>query len=229
MAPDALQPKAYLQILVFSRSYLHGQVSPSETLVVKGGTTWARNGRWILLENTWLPRNIHGSFTCHKSTTWDERLYSPSKGKCAEDFFALKNPTASAGFEPANLGTKGQHATSRPLKPLKLDYSPFIFLELLASLWMKQIGLAIESCCVGALKLETESIYSWESRSLESDKLGEKFCTHVSPKLQTYDRLLVFHHLSKYVRKIKYLVLGVNKKRNSIPMKNYSKLFIVLS
>jgi hypothetical protein len=33
-------------------------------------------------------------------------------------FFALKNPTASAGFEPANLGTKDQHATSRPLKPL---------------------------------------------------------------------------------------------------------------
>ena len=32
-------------------------------------------------------------------------------------FFALKNPTASAGFEPANFGTKGQHATSRPPKP----------------------------------------------------------------------------------------------------------------
>jgi hypothetical protein len=31
-------------------------------------------------------------------------------------FFAIKNPTASAGFEPANLGTKGQHATSRPPK-----------------------------------------------------------------------------------------------------------------
>ena len=28
----------------------------------------------------------------------------------------LKNPTASVGFEPANLGTKGQHATSRPPK-----------------------------------------------------------------------------------------------------------------
>ena len=26
----------------------------------------------------------------------------------AEDFFAIKNPTASAGFEPANLVTKGQ-------------------------------------------------------------------------------------------------------------------------
>ena len=32
-------------------------------------------------------------------------------------FFALKNPTASVGFEPANLGTKGQHATSKPPKP----------------------------------------------------------------------------------------------------------------
>ena len=29
-----------------------------------------------------------------------------------------KNPTASAGFEPANLGSKGQHATSRPPKPV---------------------------------------------------------------------------------------------------------------
>jgi len=40
----------------------------------------------------------------------------PSEGKRAEDFFALKNPTASAGYEPANLGTKGQHATPRPPK-----------------------------------------------------------------------------------------------------------------
>jgi hypothetical protein len=36
------------------------------------------------------------------------------KGKCAEDFFTLKNLMASAGFEPANLGSKGQHVTSRP-------------------------------------------------------------------------------------------------------------------
>jgi hypothetical protein len=37
----------------------------------------------------------------------------PSEGRRAEDFFALKNPTASAGFEPTNLGTKGQHANIR--------------------------------------------------------------------------------------------------------------------
>ena len=95
-------------------------LSSERTLVVKGGTTWARNGRWILPETARLPRNIHGSFTCRKSTTWDKRLYFPSEGRRAEDFFSLKNPTASAGFEPANLGTKGQHATSRPTKPLTL-------------------------------------------------------------------------------------------------------------
>ena len=106
-----------VQTLVFSRSYLHRQVSPPETLVVKGGNTWARNGQWILPENARLPRNIQGSFTCRKSTTWDERLYFPSEGRRAEDFSALKNPKASAGFEPVNLCTKGQHATSRPLKP----------------------------------------------------------------------------------------------------------------
>ena len=112
--------RLFVQTLVFSRSYLHRQGSPPETLVVKGGTTWARNGRWILPENARLPRNIQGSFTCRESTTWDKRLYFPSEGRRAENFFALKNPTASAGFEPANLGTKGQHATSRPPKPLSL-------------------------------------------------------------------------------------------------------------
>jgi hypothetical protein len=61
---------------------------------------------------------LQGSFTCRKSTTWDRRLYFPSERSRAEDFFALKNPTASAGFEPSNLGTKGQHATPRPPKPL---------------------------------------------------------------------------------------------------------------
>ena len=46
----------------------------------------------------------------------------PSEGRRAEDFFALKNPTASAGFEPANLGTKSQHATPRPPKPPMVLY-----------------------------------------------------------------------------------------------------------
>ena len=46
-AADALRMHCSLrlivQTLVFSRSYLHRQVSPPETLVVKGGTTWPMN------------------------------------------------------------------------------------------------------------------------------------------------------------------------------------------
>jgi hypothetical protein len=41
------------------------------------------------------------------------------KGSKAEDFFRPeKNPMVSAAFEPANLGSKGRDATSRPPKPL---------------------------------------------------------------------------------------------------------------
>jgi len=39
---------------------------------------------------------------------------SPPKEGVLRIFFGLKNPTASTGFEPPNLGTKGQHATPRP-------------------------------------------------------------------------------------------------------------------
>ena len=46
----------------------------------------------------------------------------PSEGRRAEEFFRPKNPTASVGFEPANLGTKGQHATPRPPKPISKQH-----------------------------------------------------------------------------------------------------------
>ena len=52
----------------------------------------------------------------------DLRHGTPSERRRAEDFFALENPAASAGFEPANLGTKGQHATPRPPKPILMNY-----------------------------------------------------------------------------------------------------------
>ena len=42
----------------------------------------------------------------------------PLRRKACWGFFRPKNPTASAAFEPANLGTKGQHATPRAPKPL---------------------------------------------------------------------------------------------------------------
>ena len=41
----------------------------------------------------------------------------PLRRKASWGNFRPKNPTASAGFEPVNLDTKGQHATPRPPKP----------------------------------------------------------------------------------------------------------------
>jgi hypothetical protein len=41
----------------------------------------------------------------------------PFRRKACWGFFRPKNLMASAGFEPANLGTKGQHATPRRPKP----------------------------------------------------------------------------------------------------------------
>jgi hypothetical protein len=96
-----------------------------EILVAKGGTMWARKRPMNFAWNARLPRSTQGSFTCRKSTTWDRRLYFPSEGRRAEEFFALKNPTALAGFEPATLGSRGQHATSRPPKP------QYVYLHLL--------------------------------------------------------------------------------------------------
>ena len=103
-----------------------------EILAAKGGTTWARNGWWILPENVRLPREMADEF-CLKMpdfhVTFRDLLHavnlqhgtdgftSPPKEGVLRIFFALKNPTASVGFEPANLGTKGQHATSKPPKP----------------------------------------------------------------------------------------------------------------
>jgi hypothetical protein len=51
-----------------------------------------------------------GSFTYRKAETWDRYFYFPSEGRHAEDFYSRKNPTASAGFEPTNSGTRGQHS-----------------------------------------------------------------------------------------------------------------------
>ena len=55
------------------------------------GEKWLMNFAW----NDRLPRSIQESFTCRKSTTWDRRLYFPSEGRHAEDFF---RPEKSDGF-----------------------------------------------------------------------------------------------------------------------------------
>ena len=78
-----------VQTLDFSLSYLHRQVSPPETLVVKGGTTWGREVAGNLDRNLRLPLiNFSVFFTCRETTTWDKRLYFSSEGRRAEEFFS---------------------------------------------------------------------------------------------------------------------------------------------
>jgi hypothetical protein len=48
---------------------------------------------------------------------------SPPKEGVLRIFFTFKNPMAWAGFEPVNLGNKGQHATPLPPKPLCQFYA----------------------------------------------------------------------------------------------------------
>ena len=68
-----------------------------------------------------LPRYIQGSFTCRKAKTWDRRLYFPSEGRHAEDFFALKIRRLRPG---AKLRTRVPKASTLPLDHRSCSYIP---------------------------------------------------------------------------------------------------------
>ena len=64
-----------------------------------------------------VPRNSRDLLHAANLRHGTDGFTSPPKEGVLKIFSRLKIPTVSAGFEPANLGTKGQHATSRPPKP----------------------------------------------------------------------------------------------------------------
>ena len=114
-----------------------------------------------LPENARLPRYIQGSFKCRKSTTWDKRLYFLSEGRRSEDSFVLKSPTASAGFEPANLGTKGQHATPRPPKPLDIQLTFKWILITYATIRIFSTNTEVNSKFYAPVAWHEASSYGW--------------------------------------------------------------------
>ena len=105
--------KAYCAIWVRRYNFRHQaspRVSPRES------TQWARNA-WEFCLNADLHvtfRDLSHAVELRHGT--DGFTSPPKKGVLG--FFRPKNPTASAECEPANLGNKGQHATSRSPKPL---------------------------------------------------------------------------------------------------------------
>jgi len=86
-------------------------------LVVRNG-----NGREMADKfgrETRLSRNFQGSLTCRKSATWDRRLYFPSEGRRAENFFARKIRRFRPGSNPRSWVPEARTLTTRPPKPLR--------------------------------------------------------------------------------------------------------------
>ena len=71
---------------------------------------WARNCPPVILPKFRLPRKFRDLLYATNLRHGTDGFTSPQKEGVLR-IFSPKNPTSSAGFEPANLGTKGQHAT----------------------------------------------------------------------------------------------------------------------
>jgi hypothetical protein len=71
-------------------------------------------------QETRFPRNFQGSVTCRKSATWDRRLYFPSEGRLAENFFARNIRRLRPGLNPRSWVPEASTLTTRPPKPLPL-------------------------------------------------------------------------------------------------------------
>ena len=100
-------------------------------LYVRNDTRDPSSERWncgrescpVILPKSRLPRNFRDLLHAANLRHGTDGFTSPQKEGVLRIFFRPKNPTASAGFEPAKLGTKGQHATPRPPKPLHCLYN----------------------------------------------------------------------------------------------------------
>ena len=89
----ALQPfKAYCAIWVRRSNFRHqasSRASPRESTQRQKVELWARNVREFCI-NASFHVTFRDLLHAVKLTTWDRRLYFPSEGRRAEDFFALK-------------------------------------------------------------------------------------------------------------------------------------------
>jgi len=104
-----------LDVPTFSARRLHVQ-RHERPLAAEGKTLRGRERFRQIWPRIRLPRNSRDLLHAANLRHGTDGITSPPKEGVLRIFFAFKNPTASAGFGPSNLGTKGQHATSRPPK-----------------------------------------------------------------------------------------------------------------
>jgi hypothetical protein len=67
----------------------------------------------------WIPHKSQRSFTCRKSATWYRRLYFPSEGRHAVDFFARKIRRLRSGSNPRSWVPEASMLTS-PIENVKV-------------------------------------------------------------------------------------------------------------
>jgi hypothetical protein len=140
------------------------QLSPQEAPSVWSDASESSSGKWNYGREMaekfcrkWrLPRHFWVLLHAVKHDMGQTTLL-PLRRKECWGFFRPKNPTDSAGFEPAKLGTKGQDATSRPPKPLSgrigLLFIFICFLNKFCTGALKRSGdradVAMTSLCFG--------------------------------------------------------------------------------
>jgi hypothetical protein len=103
-------------------------------LVAEGrtmGEKWPR-----ILSKVATSTSLLGSFTCRKFTIWDRRLYFPSEGRRAEEFFARKIRRFRPGLDPR---TRVQKASTLPLDQRSRWYLRYIYTYIWC--WGECLGL----------------------------------------------------------------------------------------
>jgi hypothetical protein len=113
-----------LDVPTFSAGCLHVQ-RRERPLASEGGSLRGRELFRKISSRIRLPRNsrdlLHAANLRHRT----DGFTSPPKEGLLKIFSSLKIRQLWPGLNPSNLGTKGQHATSRPQKPLNLSYQKY--------------------------------------------------------------------------------------------------------
>jgi hypothetical protein len=84
----------------------------------EAGETWVRNMAAEFCLQSIFFMLIHAVNLRHGT----DGFTSPPKKVVLRIFITPKNPSSSAGFEPANLGSSGKHATTRPPRTTVKEY-----------------------------------------------------------------------------------------------------------
>ena len=128
----------------------------------------------------------------------------PLRRKACWGFFCPKNPMASARTEPANLGTKGQHTTPRPPKPIIRYTDSKMILACLfnnGKFTEKSTGTGSKMCvcCTFLYKQWPEHFQKTNSRSMKKHIQVFKYRKHYFHSILTKNGIVTHIKLHKNV------------------------------